>query len=565
MITVTIDGQTLKVAEGTTILEAARANGILIPTLCYLKDLNEVGACRICVVEVKGAERLVSACNTVATDGMEVVTTSPRVFAARKRNLQLILSRHNADCLVCERNGRCALQTLARQMGLLDNVAPVDPRKLAKDRPDKTLPFYRTDSRCISCLRCVNVCEKVQGMGVWDLIGLGKAAHVGVSGGQSLKDASCTFCGQCVTHCPVSALNERDDTRRFREAVSDPKKTVVVQVAPAVRAAWGDGLGIPSAKATARRLVAALKRLGANKVFDTNFAADLTILEEGHELIERLKTKKDLPLFTSCCPGWVRFLKLEYPEMLAHLSTAKSPQQMMGAVIKSYFAEKEKLDPANIVSVSVMPCTAKKREAEEGGDVDIVLTTREVERLLKLAGVDAATLPEKDFDSPLGTGSGAGVIFGATGGVMEAALRTAYFVLEGKNPDPDAFKAVRGIQGRKEITATLGGMPVKACVVSGLKNARTLVEEVKNGKAQYDFIEVMACPGGCVGGGGQPFFDGCELAEERGEALYALDKANAIRFSHENPEVAALYREFLGEPFGSKAHELLHVGHCACR
>ena len=559
MVKVKINGRELEVAEGTTILEAARANGIVIPTLCYLKDLNEVGACRVCVVEVKGAERLVSSCNTPVAEGMEVETNSPRALEARRQNLQLILSGHDCNCLTCVRNGKCRLQTLAQNMNLLERQ-PYAVKK-AKDRWDPNLPLVRTDSRCISCLRCVSVCEKVQGMKVWDVLGLGTRTRVGVRGGKPLSDVNCTLCGQCVTHCPVAALNERDDTAKFRAAVLDPQKTVILQVAPAVRAAWGEDLGLAPEQATERRMAAALRRLGAKYVFDTTFAADLTIMEEGHELIGRLKAKSNLPLFTSCCPGWVRFLRSEYPDLVSHLSSAKSPQQMFGAVVKTYFAEKIGTDPKDVFCVSVMPCTAKKweREAVGGGtDVDLVLTTREVCRLIKMAGIEAAGLPEEDFDSPLGTGSGAGVIFGATGGVMEAALRTAYFVLEGKNPEPDAFRAVRGVAGRKEISATIGGIPVRACVVSGLGNARTLVEEIRAGKAQYDFVEVMACPGGCAGGGGQPFFDGLELAEERGQALYRLDAANRIRFSHENPEVAALYRDFLGKPLGPKAHELLH-------
>ena len=580
MITITINGKSLSVAEGQTILEAAREAGIVIPTLCYLKDLNEVGACRVCVVEVKGADRLVAACNTKVAEGMEIETASARVLEARKRNLQMILSAHDCNCLVCERNGMCRLQLLAQQMGLMERQPY--PVRIAKDRWDRELPLQRRDSRCISCLRCVNVCDRMQGMKVWDLLGLGSRAKVGVREGKTLADVNCTFCGQCVTHCPVSALNERDDTQKFRAAVLDPGKTVVIQVAPAVRAAWGDGLGLTSGQATEKRMVAALRRLGAKYVFDTNFAADLTIMEEGSEFIELLKANisasqsnnqtikqshNSLPLFTSCCPGWVRFLKQEYPDMAAHLSSAKSPQLMFGAVAKSYFAQKIGKKPEDIFCVSVMPCLAKKWESASAGngeqgtgnrDVDLVLTTREICRLIKAQGIEAAGLPEEEFDSPLGTASGAAVIFGATGGVMEAALRTVYFLVEGKNPDPDAFKAVRGMDGRKEVTVTLAGRPVRACVASGLAHARAVVEDIRSGRAQYDFVEVMACPGGCAGGGGQPFFDGCELAEERGQTLYGLDRANKIRFSHENPEVAALYRDFLGKPLSSRAHELLH-------
>ena len=559
MINITINGKKLSVAEGKTILEAAREAGIVIPTLCYLKELNEVGACRVCVVEVKGYDRLVAACNTKVAEGMEIETASARVLEARKHNLQLILSAHDCNCLTCERNGICRLQLLAQQMGLMERQPY--PVRIAKDKWDKELPLQRKNSRCITCLRCVSVCDKMQGMKVWDLLGLGSRAKVAVREGKTVPEVNCTFCGQCITHCPVSALNERDDTQKFRAAVLDPKKTVIIQVAPAVRAAWGDGLGLSSEQATEKRMVAAFRRLGAKYVFDTNFAADLTIMEEGNEFLAKMKDAKNFkrPLFTSCCPGWVRFLKLEYPDMVGQLSSAKSPQLMFGAIAKSYFAKKIGKKPEDIFCVSVMPCLAKKWERGMTDDVDLVLTTREVCRLIKAQGIEAAGLPEEEFDSPLGTGSGAAVIFGATGGVMEAALRTAYFVLEGKNPDPDAFKAVRGMDGRKEVTMTIAGKPVRACVASGLANARKVVEDIRSGKSQYDFVEIMACPGGCAGGGGQPFFDGCELAEERGQTLYGLDKANKIRFSHENPEVAALYKDFLEKPLSHTAHELLHT------
>ena len=584
MINITINGKNLSVSEGLTILEAAREAGIVIPTLCYLKDLNEVGACRICVVEVKGADRLVAACNTKVSEGMEIETNSARVLETRKRNLQLILSAHDCNCLTCERNGKCRLQLLAQQMGLMEHQPY--PVKVAKDKWDAALPLQRRDSRCISCLRCVSVCDKMQGMKVWDLLGLGSRAKVAVREGKTIPEVNCTFCGQCITHCPVGALGEREDTRRFLDAVNDPMKTVVLQIAPAVRTAWADEFGLSSDQATERRMVAAFRRLGAKYVFDTNFAADLTIMEEGSEFLEMLKGSKveklksqsspdsstvqpfnSSTLFTSCCPGWVRFLKQEYPDMVGQLSSAKSPQLMFGAIAKSYFAKKIGKKPEDIFCVSVMPCLAKKWEAgagkrEEGRgmrDVDLVLTTREAARLLRLRGVEPANLPEEDFDSPLGTGSGAAVIFGATGGVMEAALRTAYFLVEGKNPDPDAFKAVRGIDGRKEVTVTLGGRQVRACVASGLANARSVVEDIRSGRAQYDFVEIMACPGGCAGGGGQPFIDGYEQAEERGQTLYGLDKANKIRFSHENPEVAALYTDFLEKPLSHTAHELLHT------
>ena len=564
MVNLTINGKPVAASEGMTILEAARQNGILIPTLCYLKEINEVAACRICLVEVKGAERLVAACNTRVAEGMEVETATARVLAARRANLALILSAHDCHCPTCTRNGNCSLQTLARNLNVLEQPYAT---KVPRNTWDLNLPLVRTDSKCITCLRCVDVCAKVQGMNVWDLLGVGRHARVGVAGGRKLTETSCTYCGQCITHCPVGALRERDDTMKLMAAVHDPSKTVVLQVAPAVRAAWGDGLGLSPKAATEKRMAAAFRRIGVDYVFDTNFTADLTIMEEGSEFLELIKKPDRKTLFTSCCPGWVRFLKHEYPDLVGQLSSAKSPQQMFGAVTKTYFAQKLGKDPKDVFCVSVMPCTAKKWECDveavndagAGKDVDLVLTTREVDRLLNALSVNVCALPEEDFDSPLGTGSGAGVIFGATGGVMEAALRTAYAIVEGRNPEPDAFRAVRGLDGRKELTVTLGGKEIRACVASGLANARKVVEDVRAGRAHYDFVEIMACPGGCAGGGGQPIFDGCELAGERGETLYALDKANALRFSHENPSVKALYAEALEKPLSHKAHELLHT------
>lgn len=566
MVNIQINGISLSVEENKSILQAARENGFLIPTLCYLKEINEVAACRICVVEVKGCERLVAACNTVVADGMEIITNSKRVLDARKTNLQLILSEHDCHCPTCARNGNCTLQNLAYEMNILEQPYA---EKMPKNNWDETLPFIRTDSKCVSCLRCVNVCDKLQGMKVWDLLGMGRYASVGVREGKSITDVNCTFCGQCITHCPVGALRERDDSQKLLDAIADPEKVVVLQVAPAVRAAWGDGLGLAPEMATEKRMAAAFRRIGVDYVFDTNFSADLTIMEEGNEFLELMKNPKEFkrPLFTSCCPGWVRFLKMEYPDMVSQLSSAKSPQQMFGTVTKTYFAEKIGVEAKNIFCVSIMPCTAKKYECDvlevnDSGadkDVDIVLTTREVDRLIKKMSINVSVLPEEEFDSPLGTGTGAAVIFGATGGVMEAALRTAYYVLEGKNPDADIFSVVRGLDGRKELTVTVGDKTVRACVASGLANARRVVEDIRNGVAEYDFVEIMACPGGCAGGGGQPISDGCELAGERGQRLYELDAANELRFSHENPAVLSAYKEYFEKPLSHKAHELLHT------
>ena len=566
MVNLTINGKAITVPEGTSILDAARHNGINVPSLCYLKDLNVVAACRACMVEIKGSDRLAAACDTICADGMEVLTNSRRALTARRNSVQLLLSQHDCECATCVRHGNCSLQNLAADMNLIEN--PYE-KNLPKNNWDPTLPLIRTQSKCIHCLRCVSVCEKIQGMSVWDLLGTGGRSQVGVREGKKLNEVNCTYCGQCITHCPTGALRERDDTEKVIAAIDDPKKIVVLQVAPAVRAAWGDGLGLSPQIATEKRMAAAFRAAGVDYVFDTNFAADLTIMEEGNEFLHKMTHPEEFrrPLFTSCCPGWVRFMKLEYPDMVTRLSTAKSPQQMFGAVTKSYFAKMKGIDPKDIYCVSIMPCTAKKYEcgvpevsdAGAGRDVDVVLTTREVDRLLRVKCVNVAALPEEEFDSPLGTGSGAGVIFGATGGVMEAALRTAYYVLEGHNPAPDAFRAVRGPDGRKEVTVTIAGIPVRACVASGLANARKVVEDIRAGRAEYDFVEIMACPGGCAGGGGQPFFDGLELAGERGERLYALDRNNLLRFSHENPSVQKLYDDFMEAPLSHKSHELLHT------
>ncbi len=566
MVNLIIDGKAIAAREGSTILAAAKENGIRIPTLCWFKELNEVGACRVCAVEVKGEKKLLAACNTVVSEGMEVITNSERVREARRVNLQLILSAHNCSCPSCKRNGNCALQSLCEEMNI--HAVPYET-KLNKTASIPDTPLLRDSTKCIGCLRCVNVCDKIQNIGVWQLIGSGAHAKVTVKGGMTLDQAGCSLCGQCITRCPVGALIARDDTEKAFRLLSDPEKITVIQIAPAVRAAWGDALGLDPAVATEKRMAAAAKALGAKYVFDTNFTADLTIMEEGSEFLARMKNKggSKMPMFTSCCPGWVRFVKMHYPALTDNLSTAKSPQQMFGAVVKTYFAGKLGVEADKINCISVMPCTAKKYECDVNEvnatekDVDLVLTTREFTRMLREKGIDAASLPEAEFDSPLGTGSGAAVIFGATGGVMEAALRSAHYLITGKNPDADAFKAVRaeGNSGIRVLEAEIGGVKVRAAVASGLGSARVLCEEAIAGKSPYDFIEIMACPGGCAGGGGQPIKDGEELAGERGDRLYAIDKKNALRFSHENPEVQALYRDFLGEPLSHKSHELLHT------
>lgn len=574
MVNLTINKQHVCVPEGTTILEAARQIGIKIPTLCFLKEINEIGACRVCMVEIAGISRLVTACNTPVTEGMEVITNSARVREARKTNVELILSQHHTDCPTCVRSGNCSLQKIANDLNLVANEYPI---RYAKTRWTSTFPLVRDAGKCIKCMRCVQICDKVQSLNVWDVSNTGSRTTVDVSMGREIKMSDCSLCGQCITHCPTGALQERDDVSRIFDIngdLSNPDKITVVQIAPAVRAAWGEEFGLSRDFATDKRMVAALRRMGFDYIFDTTFSADLTIMEEGSELLERLSHKEDYkwPMFTSCCPGWVRFLKSQYPEMTDQLSTAKSPQQMFGAVTKSYFAARLGVDPGSVTCISIMPCVAKKQEADlptmydngiNGGikDVDYVLTTREICRLIKSEQIDVASLPEEEFDSPLGEGSGAGVIFGATGGVMEAALRTSYSIVTGKNPKPDAFSNVRGMDGWKEAEFKLGGAVLKTAVASGLGNTRKLINALQKGDVSYDFVEIMACPGGCAGGGGQPIHDGKELAEQRSSKLYAMDQKNAVRFSHENEEVKELYHNYFGKPGSHLAHKLLHTDH----
>ena len=568
MVNMIIDGKHVSAEENITIMEAAERNGIPIPKLCYLKGINEIAACRVCVVELEGKEKLITSCNNVVKDGMVIYTNSPKVRNHRRNTVQLLLSQHDNRCVVCPRNGNCQLQQVACDLNILD----IPFRQEPEYQPwDKNFPLIRNSAKCIKCMRCVQVCDKIQGLGIWDVEGTGSRTTVNVAGHKTIGEANCALCGQCITHCPVGALYERDDIDPFMNAVHDPEKIVVVQIAPAVRAAWGEGLDLPREMATEKRLAAAVRALGVDYVFDTNFAADLTIMEEGNELLDRLDNSRKYawPMFTSCCPGWVSFVSKKYPEYLRNLSTAKSPQQMFGAMAKTYFAQKKGIDPNNICCISIMPCVSKKREASlsymksagAGQDVDIVLTTREFVRMIRAEHINTRFLKEQAFDSPLGESTGAGVIFGVTGGVMEAALRTAYAVVEGKNPEADAFRAVRGRDGRREADFTLGDQTLHTCTVSGLANAEKLMEDIKAGRVSYDFVEVMACPGGCVGGGGQPIHDGCEFAERRGGTLYRLDSERKLRFSHENPEVQKAYEEFLGKPLSRTAHKLLHSEH----
>ena len=492
MVKLTIDHQVVEVPEGTTILDAAAAAGIPVPTLCYLKEINEIGACRVCVVEIEGKEKLVTSCNNVVEEGMAVYTNSPKVRETRKTNVKLILSQHEGNCPTCVRSGNCNLQKISNDLGILD--VPYETQ-LPHSKSTKDFPLYRNYKKCIKCMRCIQICDKVQSLGIWDLANTGSRTTVDVSGNRKLEASDCALCGQCITHCPVGALRERDDTDVVFDALADPDKITVVQIAPAVRAAWGESLGLEREFATVKRLVSALRRMGFDYIFDTNFSADLTIMEEGSEFLKRLenKEKEKFPMFTSCCPGWVRFAKSQFPDMVDQLSSAKSPQQMFGAMAKSYYADLLGVDPEKIFSVSIMPCLAKKHEcalpnmndAGAGQDVDVVLTTREVDRLIRAEHIVAANLEEEEFDMPLGVGSGAGVIFGATGGVMEAALRSAYYLVTKTNPDPDAFKEVRGMDGWKEATFDLAGTPLKVAVASGLGNTRKLLRALQKGKVSH--------------------------------------------------------------------------------
>lgn len=566
MVRLTIDNREINVPEKTTILDAARMHDIDIPNLCYLKEINEIGACRVCVVEIEGKNRLVTSCNNVVEEGMVVYTNSPKVREARRINVELILSQHDARCATCVRSGNCKLQSVANDLGIIDIPYKED---LPHAQWTEGFPLVRNYEKCIKCMRCIQVCDKIQDMNIWDVANTGSRTRVDVSKNRRIEESDCALCGQCITHCPVGALRERDDLDKVFDALADESKITVVQIAPAVRAAWGESLGISREFATVKRLVAALRRIGFDYIFDTNFTADLTIMEEGTEFLQRFKNKKNakLPMFTSCCPGWVRFIKTQYPDMVDNLSTAKSPQQMFGAIAKSYYANILGVDPSRIFCISIMPCIAKKyeagvsvlKDAGAGQDVDVVLTTREIDRLIRAEHINPRTLEEEEFDMPLGISSGAGVIFGATGGVMEAALRSAYYLVTGENPDPEAFKDVRGREGWREATFDLDGAKVRVAVASGLGNTRKLVEAIRNGEVEYDFVEIMACPGGCAGGGGQPIEDGKELAYERAEVLYGLDKVNNLRFSHENPAIKKCYEDFLGEPLSHKSHKLLHT------
>ena len=568
-INLKINGIEVTAPKGSTILEAARLAHIEIPTLCFLKEINEIGACRVCIVELKNG-KLVTSCVYPAEEGMEVFTNTPRVMDSRKKTVQLLLSNHNRSCLSCVRSGHCELQELAHDLGVEDE-GYYDGEVSATEIDDSAAHMIRDNSKCILCRRCVAVCENVQGIGVIGANNRGFATEIGSAFGMGLGETSCVSCGQCIAVCPTGALQEKDCTEEVFAAIADPKKHVIVQTAPAVRAALGEEFGLPIGTNVEGRMAAALRRLGFDKVFDTDFSADLTIMEEAHEFIDRVQNGGVLPLITSCSPGWVKYCEHYFPDMTENLSSCKSPQQMFGAIVKSYYAEKMGIDPKDIVSVSVMPCTAKKfeigRDNEDANgvpDVDISITTRELARMIKKARIRFLELPDEKFDEPLGLGSGAGAIFGATGGVMEAALRTAVETLTGEELPKLDFTEVRGTKGIKEASYNVAGMEVKVAVASGLGNARELLNKVKSGEANYHFIEIMGCPGGCVNGGGQPQQPGyvrntTDIRALRAKVLYDSDAANPIRKSHENPAVKELYDTYLGKPGSSKAHHLLHT------
>ena len=573
MVNIKINNMPLSVPKGISILEAARMAGIEIPTLCYLKKINEIGACRICMVEVKGARSLVTACVYPVNEGMEIFTNTERVRKSRKMTLELILSTHDRKCLSCVRSGTCELQQLCKEFGV-DDEGRFDGANPVHEYDDSAIHMIRDNGKCILCRRCVAACQ-AQHISVIGANARGFDTHIGSAFERPLDSVACVSCGQCIVNCPTGAIYEKDDTAKVLEAINDPEKFVVVHTAPSIRVTLGECFGMHIGTNVQGKMVAALRRLGFDKVFDTDFGADLTIVEEANEFLGRVQNGGVLPMITSCSPGWIKYCEHYYPDMLDHLSTCKSPQQMSGAIIKTWYAEKMGIDPKDIVVVGIMPCTAKKFETKRDDqaasgypDVDYSLTTRELGRMIESAGIYFKHLPDEEFDNPLGDSTGAAVIFGATGGVMEAALRTAVEKLSGDELKSLDFTEVRGTDGIKEASYTVNGMEVKVCVVSGLANANTIMEKVKNGTADYHFIEIMGCPGGCVNGGGQPIQHAVvrnfvDLRARRAAALYEADKDMSLRKSHESEAVKRIYDEFLGEPGSHKAHEVLHTSYVA--
>mgnify|MGYP002679995384 FL=1 len=569
LVNLTIDGVEVKAKKGTTILEAAKHAGIDIPTLCFLKDINEVGDCRMCIVEVEGRRGFATSCIQTVEEGMVVHTHTPNVLEARHVILDLIISNHAKDCLTCTRSGNCELQALAVKF----NVLNVEfPGEMSKHKIDNVSPsIVRDFNKCILCRRCVAACKKVQKIGAIDCINRGFESCISTVGDHSLNDVNCTNCGQCIEACPTGALHEKETIDDVWVKLKDPDTYVVAETAPSVRVALGEEFGMPIGTNVTGKMVTALKRLGFDKVFDTNTGADFTIMEEANEFIERFKENDNLPMITSCSPGWVKFIEMNYPELLPHLSTCKSPQQMLGALVKTYFAKKSGIDPKKIYMVSVMPCIAKKFERQRPEmknnglyDVDNVITTRELSRMIKQANIEFTQLTDSTFDNPMGEATGAGAIFGSTGGVMEAALRTAQDILTGQDLPKIDFEQVRGGEGIKRATVNIAGKDIKVVAASGLANAREIMEEIKSGKADYQFVEIMACPGGCVMGGGQPIKNSkirreIDVRKLRADALYSIDEKSVIRKSHENPVVKQVYTEYLEEPGGYRSHKLLHT------
>ena len=569
MINLKIDDKEIQVEEGTTILQAARQASIDIPTLCFLKDINEIGDCRMCIVQVDGRRGFATSCIQKVEEGMVVKTHSKEVIEARKVILDLILSNHQRDCLTCTRNGNCELQNLAVKFNVTGIEYEGETNKHQID--DLSPSIVRDFNKCILCRRCVSVCKKVQEIGAIDCINRGFNSCISTVGDNSLNDVNCTFCGQCIEACPVGALREKDSIEEAWEKLKDPDTYVIVQTAPAVRVALGEEFGMPIGTNVTGKMVAALKRLGFDKVFDTNTGADFTIMEEGTEFIQRLNENYNLPMITSCSPGWVRYVEANYPENIKYLSSCKSPHEMFGALIKTYYAEKNNIDPEKIYVVSVMPCIAKKYERQRTElknngmyDVDCVLTTRELARMIKQANIEFSELEIEEFDNPMGEATGAGAIFGVTGGVMEAALRTASEILSGEELENIDFKQVRGEEGIRRAILKIGERDIKVVVANGLGNAKIIMEEIKSGKADYQFVEIMACPGGCIMGGGQPIKNSkiratVDVRKKRADAMYTIDEKSQIRKSHENPVLKQIYSEYIGVPGGHKAHELFHT------